>query len=84
MADIGDLATMAKKRQTKKGKGPGGRPPEPEPLRSLLSLKGTASFETWLDALVEHAHQGTRTLLLKNALRVFAESQGFKDLMPKR
>jgi hypothetical protein len=51
---------------------------------SLVSLRGTEAFETWLDELVEHTHQGNRTLLLKNALKVFAESQGFKDLMPKR
>jgi hypothetical protein len=51
---------------------------------SLVSLRGTEAFETWLDELVEHTHQGNRTLLLKNALREFAEFQGFKDLMPKR
>jgi hypothetical protein len=65
-------------------KSAGGRPPEPEPVRSLISLKGTPSFEAWLDGLVDHAHQGTRTLLLKNALRVFAQANGYLDPQPKR
>lgn len=68
----------------KAGKSSGGRPAEPERLRSLISLKGTASFEAWVDNLVDKSHLGTRTLLLKNALRVFAESIGHTDPMPKR
>lgn len=62
----------------------GGRPPEPEPIRSLISLKGTPTFEAWLDGLVDHSHLGTRTLLLRNALREFAEKHGYAEAMPKR
>jgi wyosine [tRNA(Phe)-imidazoG37] synthetase (radical SAM superfamily) len=61
-----------------------GRPAEPEPMKSLVSLKGTPTFEAWLDELVEHSHQGTRSLLLRNALRVFAEREGFGKPQPKR
>jgi hypothetical protein len=61
-----------------------GRPATTEPVRSLVSLKGTDAFEEWLDRLVDHSHQGTRALLLKNALRVFAEREGFKEPQPKR
>ncbi len=68
----------------KKKKSAGGRPPEPEPIRSLVSLKGTAALEKWLDDLVEHSRQGTRTLLIKNALRKWAETEGFKPPQPKR
>lgn len=68
----------------KKRKAVAGRPKEPEPLRSLISVKGTTAFEEWLDGLVDHAHQGTRTLLLRNALRVFAEQQRYEKTMPKR
>ncbi len=76
----GAMVTMP----AKKKKGPGGRPPANEPLRSLISLKGTSAFETWVDGLVEHAHQGTRTLLLRNALREFAVNHGYKEQQPKR
>lgn len=67
-----------------KKKKPPGRPPAPEPIRSLTAVKGTPSFEAWLDKLVDHSHQGTRALLIRNALRVFAEKEGFTDPMPKR
>lgn len=53
-------------------------------LRSLVSMKGTDEFEVWLDELVSHARQGTRTLLLKNALAEYAESHGFKKPQPRR
>jgi hypothetical protein len=78
--DPSAVSTMARP----KAKGAGGRPPAPEPLRSLMSVKGSAAFEAWLDGLVDHAHQGTRTLLLKNALREFAETHGYKKPQPKR
>ena len=68
----------------KKKKSAGGRPAEPEPIRSLISLKGTTAFEKWLDGLVEHSRQGTRTLLLKNALRKWAETEGYKPPQPRR
>lgn len=67
-----------------KGKSAAGRKPEPDPLRSLMSVKGTAAYEAWLDGLVDHAHQGTRTLLIKNALREFAERHGYGKVPPKR
>jgi hypothetical protein len=68
----------------KKPKPKAGRPPEPIPLKSLISLKGSVDFEAWVDGLVEHAHQGTRTLLLKNALREFAENHKYDKPQPKR
>jgi hypothetical protein len=83
MDDRGALATMPPK-QPKKRKAAGGRPKAPEPLQSLISLKGTTAFASWIDGLVDHAHLGTRTLLLKNALRVFAEQQKYEEPMPKR
>ena len=67
----------------KKQAKPAGRPKEPEAVKSLVSLKGTVAFEEWLDGFVEHSHQGTRALLLRNALRVFAEQEGYKA-PPKR
>lgn len=80
MSHAGATATMPEK----KSKPKAGRPPEPEPLRSLISLKGTDEFERWVDGLVDHAHQGTRTLLLKNALREFAENHKYGKAQPKR
>jgi hypothetical protein len=80
MSEFGAAAVMPPKKQPSKP----GRPAEPKPLRSLVSLKGTADFEEWLDRLVDHSHQGTRTLLLKNALRVFAQHEDFKEPQPKR
>lgn len=54
-----------------------------QPSRSLASLKGTVELEEWVDGLVDHARQGTRVLLVRNALREFAESKGFREPMPK-
>lgn len=78
MKSRGVIATMSKR------KSAGGRPSEPEPLRGLISLKGTMAFEAWIDGLVDHTHQGTRTLLLKNALREYAERHGYKEPQPRR
>jgi hypothetical protein len=79
MDPSGAVAEMPK--QPKRGKG---RPREPKPMKSLVSLKGTEDFEEWLDELVDHAHQGTRSLLMKNAIREYAERHDFKKPMPKR
>jgi hypothetical protein len=67
-----------------KKKSAGGRPPADEPMRSILSLKGTATFEAWLDGLVEATDLGTRTLALRHALKAYAEKVGYKKPMPKR
>lgn len=79
MNPSGTTATMARPKKKKVG-----RPPEREPLRSLLSIKGSDAFEAWIDGLVDHAHQGTRSLLIRNALRVFAEQSGYEPPQPKR
>jgi hypothetical protein len=55
-----------------------------EPMRSLIALKGTDEFEVWLDGLVERTRFGTRSLLMKNAIREYAERHDFKKPMPKR
>lgn len=81
MFDSGALTLMPPK---KARKSVGGRPKAAEPLRSLMSVKGSLSFENWLDGLVSHARQGTRTLLLKNALYDFAKKTGYEPEMPKR
>lgn len=80
MGDFGAASVMAPKKAVRKV----GRPAAPEPLRSLVSLKATPTFEAWLDKLVDHARQGTRTLLLKNALAEYAENHGFNEPQPKR
>lgn len=53
-------------------------------LRSIVALKGTDDLDGWLDGLVDHTRLGTRTQLVRNALRALAESVGFTDPMPKR
>ena len=68
----------------KEKKGEPGRPPESEPLRSMVSMKGTASFEAWVDELVEITGSGTRSQCLKNGLKSLAKEHGFKKPMPKR
>jgi hypothetical protein len=67
----------------KKRKAAVGRPKSPEPMHSILSLKGTPEMEAWLDELVEATDLGTRTLLLRHALKMYAESRGFRPI-PKR
>lgn len=66
---------MAKKKGAAKPKG---RPRSGMPLKSLLSLKASDDYEAWLDELVEHARLGTRSLLVRNAVREFAEKHGFR------
>jgi hypothetical protein len=61
-----------------------GRPKSAEPGKSIMSVKGTDAMEQWVDGLVDFAHQGTRALLVRNALRVYAESIGYEPPIPKR
>ncbi len=77
----GGLAVMAR---AKASKPKIGRPKSTEPARSIMSVKGSDAMERWVDGLVDHAHQGTRALLVRNALRVFAESVGYEPPIPKR
>jgi hypothetical protein len=79
MDPSGAVAEMPK--QPKRGRG---RPPASEPMKSLVSLKGTPSFEEWLDGLVKTTRFGTRALLLKNALQDMAEKYEYKKPMPER
>ena len=61
-----------------------GRPKRSEPSEIQFALKGTASMGEWVDGLVMHARQGTRALLIKNALYEFARAHGYKPPMPER
>lgn len=54
------------------------------PMRSLVALKGTRTFETWLDELVEHSNLETRINLIKAALKEYAMIKGFNEPRPKR
>lgn len=80
MADIGATIEMPPKKKSARV----GRPTESEPLITLTALKGTREFEAWLDELVEHSELETRSLLIKSALKLFAESKGFTKPRPKR
>lgn len=80
MADYGATIEMPPKKRSARM----GRPKAPEPIYSLAALRGTRTFEVWLDKLVEHSRFGTRTLLIKNALKEFAENHDFKEPSPKR
>jgi hypothetical protein len=80
MSEAGASAIMAAKKRASKP----GRPAMVRPMHSIVSLKGTDDFEVWLDELVDHARQGTRTLLLRNSLAEYAENHGFKKPQPKR
>lgn len=80
MGDLGATIEMPPKKRASKM----GRPKAPEPVYSLAAIKGTRAFEAWLDKLVEHSRFGTRTLLIKNALKEFAENHDFEEPSPKR
>lgn len=56
----------------------------PNMTRSFVSFKGTMAMEAWIDGLVDHTHQGTRALLVKNALREYAERHGYEKPQPRR
>ena len=79
MAASGATVDMSKPR-----KSPVGRPKAEIPIHSIVSLKGSADLETWLDELAEVSESGTRAHTLRRALKAFAESQGLKTPMPKR
>jgi hypothetical protein len=53
-------------------------------LKSIAAIRGSDELGLWLDSLVEHLRMGTRILLVKNALREYAEKSGFPFPMPKR
>ena len=78
MGQAGALLEMPAK---KKGAG---RPKSPEPVRSLMAVKGTGEFETWLDGLVEHTGLRTRSLVAVHALKEYAEKHGYAVPMPRR
>ena len=68
-----------------KKKAPRGRPKlGVEPLRSIVSLKGSEELEAWLDRLTRHSESGTRSQTLRRALRAFAEEQKFNESIPPR
>lgn len=72
-----ETAVVPKKRRA-------GRPATDRPLKSLLSIKGSDEFEVWLDDLVEATHLGSRTQLIRNALRVYADQVGNMPKQPRR
>lgn len=87
MDGSGALATMPPKNakgRGEKGKRPVGRPPEVEQIRSLVSLKGTDELEKWVDELVDFDNRGTRTLLMRVALKEYGQKIGFPKPMPAR
>ncbi len=61
-----------------------GRPKAPQPLRSLISLKGTEDLEAWIEGLVKKARVGTRAQALRNALEAYAADCGYDAPMPER
>lgn len=68
-------ATLA---MAKAKKRPVGRPKAPEPLKSLLSLKASQTYEDWLDRLVKHARLASRSHLVRIALEDYAAATKFE------
>jgi hypothetical protein len=61
-----------------------GRPREPKPLKSLLALRGTEDLEAWIDEFVDFVGDANRANLVRNAMRCYAEREGFAKPLPKR
>jgi hypothetical protein len=80
LMDVG-IATVAKKPRPK------GRPKKTEDektdLRTSITFKGSDEFIVWLDKLVDFQMAGTRANLIRSALRVLADKQGFAEPMPR-
>lgn len=80
MFDPGVITAMPPEKAPKRG-----RPKSvPSPLRSIVSLKGSEELEGWLDRLTEASSSATRSHTIRRALKVFADSVGFTEEVPKR
>jgi hypothetical protein len=59
-------------------KRPVGRPKMPEPLKSIVAVKASPTYERWLDRLADHVRQPSRANLVRIALEDFAKASGFE------
>lgn len=57
--------------------------PEPGPRRTVLTIKGTDEWRSWLERLAEHLRTPTSTLV-DHALVEYAKAKGFKEEAPLR
>ena len=75
------MTVMAKPKKTS---GKIGRPKaEGPPRRPTLSIKSTEAWREWLGDLADHCHMPS-TVVIDQALILYAEAHGFKKPMPKR
>ncbi len=80
-----EAATMAKKKTTApKAKARAkGRPPEPAPRRTVLTIKGTDEWRGWLEELSRFLRTPTSTIV-DHALVRYAKEVGFEREAPER
>jgi hypothetical protein len=67
---------MAKKKTTRSG--PSARPEAQKPRETILSLKGSHEWSTWLDELSKK-FRTTKAGMIDRALAEFAERNGFHE-----
>ncbi len=80
-----EAATMAKKKTTApKAKARAkGRPPEPAPRRTVLTIKGTDAWRGWLERLGKFLRTPASTVV-DHALVRYAKERGFDEEAPER
>lgn len=61
-----------------------GKPKARQKSSGQIAMKASGDLVQWVDNLVTHSRQGTRSLLLRNALYEFARAHGYKPPMPER
>lgn len=79
-----DGATLNMPKPKMKSKGRGRPSTGVEPLRSIVSLKGSSDLEKWLDELTEAGKCATRSHAIRRALEEFALKVMPSKPMPKR
>lgn len=67
----------------KKGTKRAGRPPVPEPKKSIASFRGSKAFADWFEAFIK-AERDNGAILIEKALVHYAKARGFKPEPPER
>lgn len=77
------MQVMARPKAKQPKRGPG-RPKGEEPARrSMLSIRATEQWRDWINGLADHVDMPA-TVMIDQALKLYAKSVGFGDEFPGR
>ena len=69
--------------EPKKARGKAGRPKSASPKKQAVSLRGSDEWRDWLNKLAEHCSMPA-TVVVSQALKMYAKANEFADPMPPR